>query len=167
MSSANCEGLSVMEPSRIGGHVKPRFSNRLEYRHRPVPSHAKILIRSARFDRKTKNDPLKGLSRRVSLTNTARESMPRRKSTGCVATRMRSPVPSAITARSEQPIEPCAGRPRPHRRGHGCAPRGPQSRWTTIAAGSATPPLISRPARKPASKRRGPSWWKPSRLAAT
>jgi hypothetical protein len=44
MSDDNFAALSVIDPSRIGGHIKRPLSKRFEYKHRPVPSQAKILV---------------------------------------------------------------------------------------------------------------------------
>ena len=92
--------------------------------------------------------------------------MPRRKSIGCVATKMRSPIPGAIIARPEPPTEPRATRSHPHRHERGSGLHELQSRWTKIVEGAATSARISRPARKPASKQHHLRWRTSSLLAA-
>ena len=114
--SESCVALSIIDPSQIGGHVKRPLSKRFEYKARPVPSHIRILMRSARFGRKMKRSPQKGSLRSISLTNIARESMPRRKSTGLDATRMRRPDRTLIIVSPVPRSTQCEGLI--HRCGH-------------------------------------------------
>ncbi len=90
-SRRNSVALRLITPSRTGGHVKPPASSRLAIKHRPEPSHIRILIRSARFDRNMNISPVYGSNVSVCVTRDASPSMPRRKSTGWVATMIRNP----------------------------------------------------------------------------
>jgi len=53
----NCVAVKETTPSRIGGQVKRPSSSHFVTRTMPLPSHAKSLTRSNRFERKIKTSP--------------------------------------------------------------------------------------------------------------
>src|ERR1700693_340093 len=98
--SAHHAYLNGITPSWIAGHVKRPASSRFEYKTKPVPSQARILTRSLRLERNTNKSPQNGSPRSASVTSIAKESIPRRKSTGLVVTKIRRPDRTDIIASS-------------------------------------------------------------------
>ncbi len=131
--------LRHIAPSAIGGHAKRPCSSHLVARMMPVPSHASSLIRSARFDRKTKISPPYGSAPSVCATRAASPWTPRRKSTGCVATHTRSPARAAINARLDAPPpKPATASPCRHPARPGCWHPPARSRSGSVRVCSAT-----------------------------
>jgi hypothetical protein len=60
--------LRRITPSWIAGQMKWPVSSRFEYKTKPVPSQARILTRSLRFERNTNKSPQNGSLRNVSVT---------------------------------------------------------------------------------------------------
>src|SRR5215472_4977435 len=69
-------GVNIAAPSCVNGQTNRPLSSLFEYRQRPVPSHHKIFILSARLPRKAKMCPAYGFFFIVSCTSIARPSNP-------------------------------------------------------------------------------------------
>ncbi len=79
---------------------------------RPLPSHTRTFTRSARLDRNTSTTPENGSAPSSAAASAAKAWAPRRKSTGLVASRIRVPAGTVITARAPPPGAQCRpGRP--------------------------------------------------------
>src|SRR5271167_110727 len=90
---------SRITPSLIGGHLNPPRSRRFQISTRPVPSHTRSLTRSPRRARNTMTVPENGSCPSTCWTMAASPSAPLRKSIGCVAISIRTPVGGAIIPR--------------------------------------------------------------------